>query len=272
MSGAFATATAVFGAASKAVAGVGATLGAVHLLRRSRPFQRRNILRALRAQARAAAATSEMVFPRPNATFEIRHILASPPVGPLVLSGAEGAGTSSVITDALREAGTDLLLRVDLRERAAGGQRTLMEHVVRASGFYFKNRDLAETGFLRSKKSELDAYEVEKCLGIIAEVLTDVKAKREAAESVRKWWVRNASPVSDLFVPRSTSTFPLPVLVLDELHQQQLPDASDSEGLHALLKWAIFITGAQLAHVVFITRPDVAQALDVIEPSFRSVR
>ena len=43
-------------------------------------------------------------------------------MGPLVLSGAEGAGTSSVITDALREAGTDLLLRVDLR-RAAGGQR-----------------------------------------------------------------------------------------------------------------------------------------------------
>ena len=99
--------------------------------------------------------------------------------------------------------------------------------------------ETAETGFLRSKK-RARPYEVEKCLGIIAEVLTDVKAKREAAESVRKWWVRNASPVSD-HVPRSTS-IPLPVLVLDELHQQQLPDASD-EGLY----WAIFITGAQLA-------------------------
>ena len=72
-----------------------------------------------------------------------------------------------------------------------------MEHVVRASGFYFKTETWPRQGS-QEQEERLDAYEVEKCLGIIAEVLTDVKAKREAAESVRKWWVRNASPVSDL--------------------------------------------------------------------------
>ena len=149
---------------ASAVASAGGLLGAVHLARRSAPIQKRSIERALRYQADDARSTPAMMFNRASEVRSVREVISAPPVGPLVLFGAEGAGTSSVCTDALRESGTNRLLRVDLRERAvAGGQsRTLLAHVVRASGFYFKSRDMADIGFLQSKKDEIDGVEIEK--------------------------------------------------------------------------------------------------------------
>lgn len=269
---------------SKVLVGASAVLGAVHLARRSVPLQKRSIERALRYQADAARSTPAMTFRRASEVRSVREVLSAPPVGPLVLFGAEGAGTSSVCTDALRESETNRLLRVDLRERAvAGGQsRTLLAHVVRASGFYFKSRDLADIGFLQSKKDEIDGVEIEKCLSVMSQVLEDAKKEREDAESERRWWMHHTPDLVNqslkLGLDRSQLPPPLPVLVLDELHEQQMPlsagggGGTDADGLRALMRWAIFITGAQLAHVVFITRPDVASKLDDAEPSFRAVR
>ena len=85
----------------------------------------------------------------------VRNLLAAPPVGPLVLSGPEGAGTSRRPM-LFERAGTDMLLRADLRERAVSGQSWDVVRTRRpASGYYFKSRDLADTASFRARSTKL---------------------------------------------------------------------------------------------------------------------
>ena len=81
--------------------------------------------------ARQAAAVVERHMPEGMARDEVgilSEALSSEPVGPLVLLGAEGVGTSSIARAALAEARPSLLLHINLREVAARGEHQCRTH------------------------------------------------------------------------------------------------------------------------------------------------
>ena len=106
--------------------------------------------RRMRAQAlrvrRDAAATRPLRahFPRTEEIAALQDLLALPPLGPIVLTGPEGAGTSMVAKAALAGSRAPLLLHVNLRERAASGDRSLFWHFVRSSNYWVLPRELSD--------------------------------------------------------------------------------------------------------------------------------
>ena len=113
--------------------------GGVHVLMRSRVAQRTWIRRAMREQAArlnaVAVAHKSRHFLRSEVVGHLHDELLREPSGPLVLTGPEGAGTSSVAQAGLARSTPSLLLHVNLREHAAR-QRTLFWQLVRAAGYY----------------------------------------------------------------------------------------------------------------------------------------
>lgn len=68
---------------------------------------------------------------------------------------------------------------------------------------------------------------------------------------------------------------PLPVLCIDEVHNVSsgaMKESGKQAALARLLRWALFLTDAQLAHVVFVARTSAALELDDLVASFRARR
>ena len=113
--------------------------GAVHIFRRTPPMQRRQIRRSLERAARElpAPALARGPFPRARELATLVAFLRSPPVGPLVVTGPEGAaGRQVVIQAALAASRTPLLLLVNMSEHAPSRARPFLWQLVRASGHY----------------------------------------------------------------------------------------------------------------------------------------
>ena len=115
---------ALLSVAKTAAAGVSLG-GAIHLLRRSAPMQRSRIRRTLRIQAEAlrahaaARAADWQHFPREAEVSWLHAALTSRSVGPIMLTGPQGAGTSAIAERALATTAPPMLLHINLRERAA---------------------------------------------------------------------------------------------------------------------------------------------------------
>ena len=162
--------------------------GGAHLVRRSAALQRSSIRRTLRGHAEKfrahaqARALDWQYFPRAAVVERVCGILASPPVGPLVLTGPQGAGTSAITEASLARSQPPLLLMLNLRERAATADRTLFWHLVRASGYYVMLREWADIGFLRNAAHNVDAYDIEHCFQYVGDVFREERLLREQQE------------------------------------------------------------------------------------------
>ena len=126
-------------------------LTALHFARRMPPAQRFQMGRTPRRQVlenrQRAAAFATSHFKRDAAVEAITsHLSASSSLGPLVVSGAEGTGTSSAVISAIARADPPLLLRFNLRAYAKGAQSN---RLFDACGYYTTPRDLADTGLVR---------------------------------------------------------------------------------------------------------------------------
>lgn len=117
-------------------------VGGSHIFRRS-PFQQRRAMRRILVQTQESLAASPVYenyargpFPR-NATVQrLKDLLANPPRGPIVVTGAEGSGTSSIAGAALSRNGAPLLLRLNLRETPpSGGERPFIRALMKSSGY-----------------------------------------------------------------------------------------------------------------------------------------
>jgi hypothetical protein len=57
-----------------------------------------------------------------------------------------------------------------------------------------------------------------------------------------------------------------PIICIDEIGQRQshhiFPSDSSQEKSHLFLDWCYYLTDAKLAHVLFVTRPDLMGQLD----------
>jgi len=230
-------------------------LTALHFARRMPPAQRFQMGRTLRRQVlenrQRAAAFATSHFKREAAVEAITsHLSASSSLGPLVVSGAEGTGTSSAVISAIARADPPLLLRFNLRAYAKGAQSN---RLFDACGYYTTPRDLADTGLVRRWQFR-DEYDLDQCLTHLADIF---RRKREAAPM----------PLPQIFgapaAPRR------PVLFIDELH-----DTVDQAGelFEKLLRYGLFLSEAQLAHVVIVARPHAASSLDEGSSTFRAVR
>ena len=148
-------AVSLLGAAAKTTL-AGLSVGsAYHLLARTPLMQRIRIRRSLREQAgRLGALAHERAadwehFPRAAVRRRLVDALKAPPVGPIVLTGPQGAGTSAIAEAAIARSGTPLLLHINLREQAASSHRPLFWQLVRNSGYYFMSREWADIGLGR---------------------------------------------------------------------------------------------------------------------------
>ena len=163
--------------------------GGIHVLFRSPRAQRLWIRRTMQRQAEQlrckVAARDWTHFPRSKFIGLLHEQLAKEPVGPVVLTGPEGAGTSGIAEAGMALSGSPLLLHVNLRERAASGDRTLFWQMVRSSGYYVMNREMADIGLGRF--TGIDAYDIEACMTAYAEVCQHERDARDAGSS---WWRR----------------------------------------------------------------------------------
>ena len=106
---------------------------------------------------------------------------------------------------------------------------------------------VVQIGLLKGKATQLDS-EIETCLSRLTEVFVKYR------ESHSRWFTS---------ITEHDAQIKAPVILLDELHSVD-PSAviEESSEFGKLLRWALFVTEAGLAHVIFVTRPDVDLALD----------
>ena len=136
----------------------------------------------------------------------LKEMLACEPTSPIVLLGPEGSGTSSIATAALNHCRPSLLLHINLRQLAATGQRSLLEQLVHACGYYTSPRELADLGLLSraTRTKRIDDYDMEDAFSLLTEVLRSDKRERARRAWWQSWGLSSA--------PRAP-----PVVVIDEL-------------------------------------------------------
>ena len=111
---------------------------------------------------------------------------ASPPKAPIVVTGAEGTGTSSVAAAALAQSGTPLLLRLNLRENPpSGGKRPFLRALMSSSGYFTRQREAVDLGILNEGDSEMGVqHDVNDFLRRLTEVF---KVEKEAKDNGMVW-------------------------------------------------------------------------------------
>lgn len=117
----------------KTAASAVSLVGAAHIVRRLPAMQRTRMHNQLRRTVLAQPRDSATAVPR-DEERTLCELLRRPPSSPIVLLGPEGAGTSSIARAALRTSEPSLCLKVNLRELAATGERSLLEQLVHACG------------------------------------------------------------------------------------------------------------------------------------------
>ena len=209
------------------------------------------------------AAREWQHFPRSKFIGLLHEQLVKEPVGPVVLTGPEGAGTSGIAEAGMANSGSPLLLHVNLRERAASGDRTLFWQLVRSSGYYVMNREMADIGLGRF--TGIDAYDIEACMTAYAEVCQHEHEARDAGPS---WWRRL------LWGETAPEARPLPVLCIDEM--QAIRRESDTTAREAellkLMRWTLYLTENRLAHVLLVCHTAASLELDERYAPFRARR
>jgi len=170
-------------------------VGVSHVWRRS-PIQQRRAMRRVLAETQRRleaspipAAQAAGPFPRRGAVRRLRDMLASPPKGPIVVTGAEGTGTSSVAKSALAKSGAPLLLRLNLMENPpSGGKRPFLRALMSSSGYFTRQREAVDLGMLKEGDSEMGVqHDVNDFLLRLTEVLRLKRRRRMGALCGMNW-------------------------------------------------------------------------------------
>ena len=190
----------------------------------------------------------------------IRSILRQEPSGPVVVTGASGSGKSSMVREILNDRPWTLYL--NLQADPVGGSTDFLSLFTKASGYYFPPIELVALGILRQQISEHDA---EKALHYTTIVLQQQRSLRNAVGDMTE------GPLG----------VPYPVICVDQMHDIPVSPSSGSlqgrqsvenkedqaataraVSFHKFVEWAVYVTDAKLAHVIFVTRPGLISAMD----------
>jgi len=240
-----------------------------HIFRRS-PFQQRRSMRRILALTQQQLAASPAYkahatgpFPRHTSVRRLKDLLASPPRGPIVVTGAEGTGTSSVAGAALSQGEAPLVLRLNLRENSpsSGGKRPFMRALMKSGGYFTRQREAVDLGLLNEGDSDTALqHDVITFLGRLTEVFQAEKVARERME---------LHPSLSGGLPSVER--PLPVVFIDEVHAHPSLSQADSD-FATFLRWAMFVTDGQLAHVLLVSRPEQMIRIEDGNAEFHAMR
>lgn len=246
-------------------------VGGSHIFRRS-PFQQRRSMRRILSETQQQLAASPVYkahalgpFPRNTSVQRLKDLLASPPKGPIVVTGAEGTGTSSVAGAALSQSGAPLLLRLNLRENPPSvGKRPFIRALMTSSGYFTRQREAVDLGLLKEGDSDTGLqYDVMTFLSRLTEVFQ--------AEKVARDRVRTTHSLESLWSGLPSTERPLPVVFIDEVHAHPSLNKTDSD-FATFLRWALFITDGQLAHVLLVARPEQIIRIEDGNAEFHAMR
>ena len=251
-------------------------VGGSHILRRS-PFQQRRSMRRILSETQQQLAASPVYNTRhtpwapsratlpSSASRKLKDLLASPPKGPIVVTGAEGTGTSSVAGAALSQSGAPLLLRLNLRENPPSvGKRPFIRALMTSSGYFTRQREAVDLGLLNEGDSDTGLqYDVMTFLSRLTEVFQ--------AEKVARDRVRTTHSLESLWSGLPSTERPLPVVFIDEIHAHPSLNKTDSD-FATFLRWALFITDGQLAHVLLVARPEQIIRIEDGNAEFHAMR
>jgi len=155
------------------------------------------------------------------------------PKSPLLVTGPEGSGKATLIAQSLSSRPMSLYLSTTMSHARSGDAflRTFADmtgFMVQPSGIFI--RSLLRT---REEKSRINQDDIDAMFMATTEALRE---ERDAG------WPHG-----------------VPVLCIEELHNQtkDMLDVKDPS-IRRFLDWALYVSGAQLAHVVFLTSIPVA--------------
>ena len=242
-------------------------VGGTHIFLRSPFQQRRSIRKALKAaqqnisESDVYKAYAQGPFPRTASIKRLLDLLASPPKGPIVVTGAEGTGTSSVTGAALAQNDAPMLLRLNLKENPPSGKRPFIRALMGCSGYFTRQREAVDLGMLQGDSEAGLEYDVMTFFTRLTEVLQAEKVARD----------KDTYSLNRLWRGLPSKERPLPVVFIDELHSHPSLNHTDSD-FATFLRWAMFCTDSQLAHVLLVARPERALAIENGLPEFRAMR
>ena len=174
---------------------------------------------------------------RPEIAESLEIRLTQAPRAPLLVTGPEGVGKATLVAHALYRRPMTLYLNLSHQHARSGD--AFLRAFADITGFWLTPSGMFVRSLLRARESKqrISADDTDACFMALQEAL-----RRERDRG----WLNG-----------------VPVICVEELHDQGR-DMLDVKDMHVrrFLDWSMFITGAQLAHVVFLTSVPVGKRLD----------
>ena len=134
---------------------------------------------------------------------------------------------------------------------------------MKSSGYFTRHREAVDLGLLNEGNADARIqYDVTTFLSRLTEVFQAEKAVRDRDDSFLNSLSWRGLPSTDM---------PLPVVFIDEVHAHPSLNQTDSD-FATFLRWALFVTDGQLAHVLLVGRPEQIVRIEDAHAEFHTMR
>uniref|UniRef100_A0A7S2RIP1 ATPase domain-containing protein n=1 Tax=Mucochytrium quahogii TaxID=96639 RepID=A0A7S2RIP1_9STRA len=245
--------------------GIGTVVSSLYLVRRSRRMQ----VAAMKYKMGKWAKTEGRLAPHdvaPRNKFQVKvdrelelgvlrhHLLNSKPKMGFV-TGPESCGKSWLVLETLRD--VDNVLKVDLHKEqvsvGSAGASELLDHLVRRSGYYYPTSILSDLGLISARPS-----------GETRQGTNPLGNPRREVELALNY-------LEHAFKQLKEESGQNPCIFIDELHSLR-GNALKSNDFVRFLQWAMHITDAGLANVIFVGDESTLYQLDQEHQALRQRR